>query len=466
MAVEYNLVVIGGSTAGIQAAIAAASLKARVALVDQGIPAFPPELITRLVLAELGRSLDSARRTAQLGLLTVQVSDRWDHLLNWTEAVSASLQAAHDPAVLASLGIDLIAGKGEFYRKPALGFVVNGRRLRSRAYLLAMGDRLVSRPIPGLEAKDCWTIETALAQLAALQPPQRLVVIGGDRSSIELAQGLAHLGVQVTIANPHVQLLPQADSEAVQLIQAQLETDGIRILSHAQVTQVQQIQAQTWVQVGNQAIETDKVLLAVDRQPHVESLNLAAANVRWSATGIEHNAKFQTTNPRVYFCSDDSAAAVQLAVNNALFPLKKPANFPPQQILHTMPELVQLGATEAIARQQFGDDVVILRQSYNTSTKTQIQDETTGFCKLVVRRNGKLVGAHLVGAEAATLSSPIALAIQQNLRVSAIAMLPCSPATLPEIVRQAAAEWQQAEFGRSHCQDWLASWFSWRRSAL
>jgi pyruvate/2-oxoglutarate dehydrogenase complex dihydrolipoamide dehydrogenase (E3) component len=503
MSVDYDLLVIGNSAAGIYAAVRAASLKARVALVDQQISlADSPDSVSDRVLAEVGAVIENIRRAAKLGIFkapdqAVEFPLVMEQATRWTTAVTSALEAMQSPAVLSALGIEVIAGCGEFYRKPSLGFVVNGRSLRSRAYLIAA---IPFRPIlpdiydlRELQAIDYITASHPLQPLAKRKYPGSLVIIGADPKGVELAQTFVKLGFQVTLIVRSSQILPQEDPEAAYLIQAQLEAEGVEVLTRTTITQIKQIQGKKWVQTtawqpepgestqnsgfaGNLAIEADEILLATGYAPDLAALNLEAAGV----TLNEHqeltvNQKLQTSNSRVYVCTDlkDRYSAPQVeirrakvAVNNALFfPISRFSDQTIPRIVCSNPELARIGLNEPQAIARYGKDVWILRQYFKTLPKAQIQGTPTGFCKLIVRRNGEILGAHLVGPQATELIGPIALIMQQNLKVQTLANLNLPSPTLSEIITQTAEEWHRLRLARNHrLQDLLESFFDWRRS--
>ena len=448
MSGEYDLVVIGGGAAGVAAAMKAAKLNARVVLVEQGISAVPSLGVSQQVLRHASRSRQ--QRPLPFSPASPSAPDRAAleaQLRQWTAAATARLEGATSPAILASLGVEVISGQGAFYRRPSLGFEVQGRSLRSRAYFLAPSCYAKTPVIDGLRTTGF--LDTNSFNFSDLGPAQQVMILGKEATSVELAQALARLGLTVTLATSG-RLLPQEDPEAVQLLQAHLETEGVRILTQAEVTQVRQIQDQKWVQVGDRAIETDEILVETTLQPDLEPLNLAAAQVRWNADGIALNDKLQTTNPRIYATSPQSYSAAQVAtceanraIENALGASRSRLNFSTlPQVVYTEPELVRVGLTEPQAIQQFGKDVEILRQSCKILTQAQIQDETSGFCKLVVGRGGVILGAHLVGKTASELIAPIALAMQQNLKIEAIANLVLPSPSFSELAQRTAAEWQ------------------------
>ncbi|NEP62160.1 MAG: NAD(P)/FAD-dependent oxidoreductase, partial [Symploca sp. SIO2G7] len=300
------------------------------------------------------------------------------------------------------------------------------------------------------------------------------VVIGGSSIGIQLAQTLKRLNCQVTLVTKAPHILIKGDWEASVLVQAQLEAEGIEILTQSPVTQVRQIENKKWVQAGNRAIEADKILLATAQQPNLESLNLEGVGVKFNQQGLQLNKKLQTTNPRIYACGDVTNGyqfahiaeyEATIALKNALFAPVFKVNY--QSIpwaIYCQPQLAGVGLTEEQARERYGKNVLVVRQYFKTLDKAQLLEETTGFCKLLVRRNGEIVGASLVGAEASELMGAIALAMQQEIKLSAIAKLPYASPTLSEIVYKTAIEWQRQRLSRNHTlQNFLEGFFTLRR---
>jgi pyruvate/2-oxoglutarate dehydrogenase complex dihydrolipoamide dehydrogenase (E3) component len=512
MTVEYDLIVIGGSIAGIYAAVAAVHLNARVALVEN------EQLHTNLLgygalyaqaLTQVGRVREQVRDAPQFGIYSShpdsvdpqQVpSVQFTEALQWAHAVVSNSSEQNSPAVLASLGVDVISGAGEFCRRPHLGFVVNNRRLRARAYLIATGSRPTVPDIDGLQTTgyltpaDIWgqglkgrlqvsQLEVKSSednlQLPNLQPTTQplqgsWVIIGSSPIGPELAQTLTRLNCEVTLVvnTPHI--LSKEDSEASRLVQAQLEAEGVRVLTESSVTQVKQIADKKWVQAGNRAIEADEILLATGQQPNIESLNLEGVGVKFNQQGIELNEKLQTTNSRIYACGDVAGGyqfahiaqyEASVALKNALFmPLFKVDYRPIPWAIFCDPQLARVGLTEVQARRRYGNDVFVVRQYFKTLDKPQLLGETTGFCKIVGRHNGEILGASIVGPDASELIGAIALAIRQKIKVGAIANFPHISPTLSEVVHKTALEWRRQRLSQNKTlQNFLEGFFNFRR---
>lgn len=189
MTVEYDLIVIGGSPVGAYAAVAAARLNARVALIEpQRLQAnsLGDGVTYTQALAQVGHVLQQVRDAPQLGIHCSTTDSTEQHqvpsiqlaeAMQWAHLVVDTCSQQNSPAILGSLGVDVITGTGEFCRRPHLGFVVNKRCLRARAYLIATGSRPEISDIDGLQTisyftpADIWqeTLQVGKLQIESLE---------------------------------------------------------------------------------------------------------------------------------------------------------------------------------------------------------------------------------------------------------------------------------------------------------
>lgn len=486
MAVEYDLVIIGNSPEGRYAALKAAQLNARVALVDQSLSEVEQNYSLSIYSRILAYQADSAKITANNSF-----NPRFPAHKSMQEVIN-TLQARHSPQKLASLGIDFISGKGEFCRLPNQAFLVNNRRLRSRSYLLATGNHITVPNISGLQEVGYLT-PADLCQRYILEEiskrkekessfgnsnpeilPNNLVIIGSTPLAIELAQSLASLGIEITLIVEEKKLLPAEDSEIAMLIQAQLEAEGINLLTHTQVSQVKKFEDKKWLQVGDLALETDEIIFVCEGQPNIKDLNLEGVGVKVGKQGIVANEKLQTTNPKIYICGTLQGGynfphialyEANLALKNGLFfPVHKVNYLPIPWVIFTQPNLAKVGMSEASARSRYGEEVIVIKQNFHTVTQALIEGETTGLLKLILRRNGEILGAYIVSAQAGELINIIALAINHKIKLEQLANYPCALPTWSEIIHQAALEWQNQRFRANKTwANWLETWFDWQR---
>lgn len=474
MPVDYDLVIIGATPAGIQAAMTAATLKARVALVTQAA-ALPDPFAWAMgqSLATIARQYGSQSVAADGAIAPPSVD--WAAIALTLNAVRDNLQALHSPAVLAARGIDVIQGLGEFCRKPAPGLLANGRLLRSRAYLLALGRQWTPPSLPGLATAGYLTVSKLSPAIATLGRYQRLAIIGSDAKAIALAQALHRLAIAITLILPDGGTFPVPDPTAATLLQAQLEADGIRVIRQSAVYLVQAQATHKQIHLERDRRTVDEVIVADTASSDWAALNLEAMGVRWDDQSLWQTPQLQTSNPRIYVCEGcvngayaDTIAfhEAAIAVKNALFWPRWSVNYAGVPMtLPTCPEMAWVGLSEAQARHQYGDRVEVLQRSFNTLPLAQLESNLTGFCKLIVRRNGRLLGAVVVGQQAPELIGVLALAIQQKMTVSALNTLAFPTLAIADILRQTANDWEAVRL-RHHpwLRDGLDVYFDWRRS--
>lgn len=481
MTIDYDVVIIGGSLAGYYAALAATQLRATVALVE---PKVDYGFTARHALSEIGKLAQKLNDAASFGIHArhtdtseeCHISMAWQEAMLYAQCIASNLKEQHSSGILAALGVDIIVGSGQFQSSPQLAFAVNNRLLRARTYLLASGSRPQIPEIEGLQATGYLTLSNLWQSLQGGTLPKNWVIIGGIPQSIEIAQTLARFGCSVTLVVKHSYVLPNIDPEIAILLQAQLEVEGVRVLTERRVTQVRLIENKKWIQAGDKAIETDEILVVTGQQPNLESLNLATVGVKWHRRSLVVNDKLQTTNHRIYACGDviggyDFANIAnyeaKIALNNALF-------FPRLQVdyrsipwaIFSVPMVAQVGLTEAQAKRLFSqDEVLVLRQYFKTVAAAQIRDETTGICKLIVLKNGEILGASILGAEAGELINLIALAMSQKIKVKDLANLSPVYPSFSEILEQAAREWSKQRLNSNIAlQEFLEGFFHFRRN--
>jgi pyruvate/2-oxoglutarate dehydrogenase complex dihydrolipoamide dehydrogenase (E3) component len=485
MAFNYDLVVVGCSLEGIYAAATAATLKARVALVKQGLEPYSDncEAIFSRTLAEIAKEnykIESDRFNLFSGSITPEMfansADALKQASIWTEAIASNLKSQSSLASLAALGVDIISDRGEFCRLPRLAFVVNNRQLRSPAYLIATGSHTVVPNINGGDSVNLLTVTDLWRQNKLHFLPDDLVLIGGSPVAIELAQSLRRLGKNISLLTKSPRLLPQEDPEISMLIQAQLEAEGVKIFTDAPVTQLKNLAGRKWLQAGNQAIETDEIILTGSKQANVENLNLEGVGVKFDRQMIFVNKKLQTTNPKIYACGDLIGGyslshlakyEVNIAVKNSLFlPVFSVDYSCIPWTIFSQPNLARVGMTEAQARKSYGKDIYIGRQYFKNNSQALITGETTGLYKLVLRSDGKILGAHILGDRAGELVSTIALAMANKIKLKNLLALdfPNVSLTYSEILQQIAINFHQHKINQNQTrQNLLEIWLRWRR---
>jgi pyruvate/2-oxoglutarate dehydrogenase complex dihydrolipoamide dehydrogenase (E3) component len=276
--------------------------------------------------------------------------------------------------------------------------------------------------------------------------PEHLVVIGGGPIGVELAQAHRRLGAAVTVidAGP---LLPREDPELAAQLTGLLADKGIALKPSVSIVGVEGGAGEiTVVLATGERISGSHLLVAAGRRPDTAALDLAAAGIEASVRGITVDARLRTTNRRA-FAIGDAAGGPQfthvalyhagIVIRNALFRLPARVDYRALPwVTYTDPELAQTGLTEAAARA--AGAVEVLRWPFADNDRAQTERDTAGEIKIVTRRNGRILGATILGATAGDLILPWALAISQKLKIGALANLVVPYPTRGEAGKRAA----------------------------
>lgn len=473
MAVDYDIVVIGGGSAGLVVASAAAQLKAKVALVERdrlGGECLFFGCVPSKSLIHAARTAYNVEHASRFGIHAqrskIDFSQAIGHVQNVIDAI-----APHDsPERFKSLGVEVIFGQGQFTDPHT--FEVNGLPLKARAFVIATGSETGLPAIPGLKEAGYLTNKQVFS---LREKPQSLAIIGAGPIGCELGQSFHRLGTEVTLISSRAQILPKEDPEAAAVVQQQFEAEGLRILNNVRAERVEVIDGKKHVWAGGQEIIVDEILLSTGQVPNTSSLNLQAAGVEVGKQGIKVNAKLQTTNPRIYACGDviggyqfTHIASYEAAIvlKNALFlPLTQAKYEVVPWATFTDPELARVGLTEQQARDRYGDKIYVLKQEFKNVDRALAEGTGQGFAKFITKGNGEILGAHIVGPAAGEIIHEVVLAMTQKLKISALSSMIHIYPTLAEVNSKAALQLTKQKYAQNKfAQTLLAKFFHFRRS--
>ncbi|HVF28050.1 MAG TPA: FAD-dependent oxidoreductase [Pyrinomonadaceae bacterium] len=486
---RYDLIVIGGGSAGLVAAVGAAEVGARVCLVEKralGGDCLYTGCVPSKTLIRSARFAAEIGRAEDFGFAPIEWQFKAPGFASITDRVRRVIKIIeeHDaPEHFRRMGVEVIFGTPHFVSPDELqieeqkGNESNKRVLRARRFCIATGSRPSVPPVEGLKEAGFITNEEVF-HLKKL--PRSLVVLGAGPVGLELAQCFARFGSRVTVVEMAERVLPKEDEEVSAALGEFLRSEGLEILLMTSAVGARREGDGHKVLTtedggGRHEMRAEEILVATGRAPNVEGLNLEAVGVRYDARQIVTDNYLRTTRAHIFAAGDvtgnypfthTAAYEAALVVRNALFfwPLMKKTDFRVVPwATYTDPEVARVGLTEAEARAKYGDGKVrVYRSTFNENDRAQAEGETKGFAKLVcVGRKGEIVGAHIVGARAGELIHEVVLAMKERLSAAALGGMIHVYPTLTQVTQRAGLDAVLASL--LPFKKYLARYFEWHR---
>ncbi len=428
MADEFDLIVLGSGPAATRVANRCAKERWRVAVVDPrpvGGTCALHGCNPKKVLVRAAELVDRARKMhghgTNLGDAVIDWGDLVRFKRTFTEPVSEGKRQSFE-----ELGIEIIQGGPQFTSPTELN--VDGRRIEAAKILVATGAKPAPLPFEGAEF-----LTTSDEFMELSQLPKRVTFIGGGYISFEFAHVAVRSGVQVSIIEKG-RPLENFDADLVDCLVNRSQAIGIEVHLHTGVESIQRQSDGTFLvhlsaQESTSQIETDLVVHGAGRVPNLDGLNLDAANVRFDEAGIQVNEFLQSVSNEAVYAAGDVVAS-------KLPPLTPVANYHGRIVaanlfepnsrrvddvvvpyaVYTSPSLAAVGLTEAEANRQ-GIPCVVQQGDWSQFSSMKKVGETHAMYKVLVDDRGRILGAHLLGPEAAETINIFTLAMKLGATV-------------------------------------------------
>ena len=443
--IRTDILVIGAGSGGLSVAAGAVQMGADVVLLEghrMGGDCLNYGCVPSKALLASGKAAYAQSHAGAMGVA--------DHV----PAVDYAAAKAHVAGVIAQiephdsverfegLGVRVISEYGRFVGPRTVE--AGPFRITARRIVIATGSSPFVPPIPGLADVPYLTNET-LFDLR--ERPDHLVIIGGGPIGMEMAQAHLRLGCKVTVIEGD-RALGREDPEMAAFVLDQLREEGLQIEEAALAAQVSGAAGAIRVETTDgRVVEGSHLLVAAGRKANIERLNLEAAGIETTKTGIRVDSGLKTTNRRVYAIGDVAGgkqfthvAGYQagIVIRSALFGL--PARAREDHIPHatyTDPELAQVGLTEAEAREAHGDRVEVVRFDLGGNDRLVAERKARGLIKMMVVK-GRPVGVSIAGPQAGEHIALWSLVIANRLKVGQVAAMVAPYPTVAEIGKRAA----------------------------
>ena len=464
---DYNLIVIGGGSAGLIAALIGATVNARVSLVERekmGGDCLNTGCVPSKSLLRAARVAHEMKTADRFGIAGVSPEVDFTAVMARVQSVIATIEPKDSVERYTSLGVDCVTGDAvlEDGHHVRVSTADGERRLSARAVILATGAAPFVPPIPGLRELEPLTSDTVWELKAQ---PGRLLVMGGGPIGCELAQAFSRLGSEVTLIDMADRLLPREDPETSELLATRFRAEGIDVRLGHKAVQVEAQEGRSGVltatvndESGERSVSLpfDEVLVAVGRAAR-GGAGLEAAGIARNPDGtIQVDGHLRTSLPSVYACGDAagpyqfthmaSHQAWYAAVNGLVGRFRKfKVNYSVVPwATYTDPEVARVGLSEAEAEAQ-GIAVEVVRYDLDDLDRALAEGETDGWVKVLVKPGtDRILGAQIVGAEAGELIGEFVLAMTHGLGLKKIMSTIHIYPTRMEAVKFSASTWRKA----------------------
>ena len=474
---DYDIVVIGGGSAGLVTSYIGSAVKAKVALVEKhkmGGDCLNTGCVPSKALIRAARAAHEIRNAKRFGISASEPEVNFADVMGHVHQSITDIEPHDSVERYSGLGVTVYQDHATLTSPWEIK--VGEKTLTARHIVLATGARPRVPSLPGIEHAPILTSEN-LWSLTEL--PKRLVVLGGGAVGCELSQSFARLGSHVTLVEGAQQLLSREDTEVGEHVEHTLTQEGVTVMTSAKALEVcQDGQAHQLVVEHNGerlTVEFDYLLVSVGRQANVEGLGLEALGITTTEGGtLALNERLQTRLPNIWACGDlagpyqlTHAAAHQAwhAAVNALFgELKSFAvdyRFMPA-VTYVQPEVARVGLNEKEATAK-GVAFEVTRYAMSESDRAIAEGATEGFIKvLTVPGRDKILGATIVAENAGEWLGEFTIAMKHGLGLNKLLGTIHPYPTLGEAAKATAGVWKNAH-KPERVLALLKRYFNWRR---
>ena len=430
MSVKRDLVVLGGGASGLVVASVAAQLGLDVVLVNKeeamGGDCLHYGCVPSKALLKSASVAFVMSHASRWGLTSVNSQTDMQAVNLVIKKAIDTIQVHDSRERFEALGCEVITGEARFTAPSQIE--VADKRIDAKRFVIATGSAAWVPPIKGLDQSGFLTNEDMFS-LPVL--PQSMIILGGGPVGVEMAQAYSRLGTKVSIVELAPRLLPRMDEDVSSILAEALSAEGVSIHLNSEVVEVtQQNDLKQAVLKDGLKLQAEVLLVAIGRRPVVDSLNLEKTNISYDAKGIKVNRKMQTSNKKVYACGDVTGkmplthvAELQagIVIANMIFKLPKKINYDViPAVVYTDPEVAQVGLTVGQCKKLKHSEVHQFEVSQLDRAITD--NNKTGIAKILTNK-GRVVGAHIIAPHAGELIHELALAVQENMKISKLTSL-------------------------------------------
>ncbi len=451
--INVDIAVIGAGSGGLSIAAGAVQMGASVLLVEKGKmggDCLNYGCVPSKALLAAGHTAHEARNGEKFGVLNDEPRIDFAKVHEHVHKVIAAIEPNDSVERFEGLGVKVIQAAAKFISPDEIQ--AGEFRIIAKRFVVATGSTATVPPIPGIDAVDVLTNETIFD---LTERPEHLIIVGGGPIGMEMAQAHRRLGSKVTVLEMF-EVLAKDDREAADIVRQQLIAEGVDIHEKVKIERVERDEQGVALVITDSGNNESRImgthlLVAAGRKANVDELNLQAANVEYTPKGINVDARLRSSNKRVYAVGDVAGSYqfthvagyhAGIAIRNILFKLPAKVKYHAMPwVTFTDPEIAHVGMDEKSAREKQGDAIRVTKWPYHENDRAQAEQATQGFVKVVTGRRGRILGATIVGKNAGELVHSWVLAIDQGLKIGAMANIIAPYPTLGEVNKRVAGSY-------------------------
>lgn len=481
---RYNIVVIGAGTAGLITAVIAASLGAKVALIEKylmGGDCLNVGCVPSKGVIRAARAWADLRKAEEFGI-HIPPGVKYDFGVAMARMRKLRARISHNDSAqrYSKLGVDIYIGSGRFTGLDSIQVEgpAGNRMLQFVKAAICTGARASAPQTPGLQEAGYLTNETVFS---LTELPPRLAVIGAGPVGCELAQSFARFGSQVYLIEAQHGIMPNEDRDAAQIVEQQMVKDGVQLLCCGKDLKVSKVVGGKRLTVDSHGqqydVVVDEILVGIGRTPNVEGLGLDLVGVEFEKNGVKVNGRLQTSNPRIFAAGDVCSrykfthaadAMAQIVIQNALFPHPFGLGYANVDSLimpwctFTEPEVAHVGMYEKDAKGK-GLEVETYTFKLDEVDRAILDGEDEGFARVHIQKGSdKILGATIVAAHAGEMISEFSVLMKAGLGAKTIAGTIHPYPTQAEVNKKVVNLWRKAHFTQA-TKNRLMKLFAWMR---
>lgn len=463
MAETFDVIVIGGGTAGLVTASGCSRLGRRTALVSSeplGGDCLWTGCVPTKSLVATSKLINKMRSAEHYGLDPYEPRVESERIMESMRAARRKIEPHDDPKKFRALGIDVIFEHATLLSKNRVR--AGDRELHAKNIVIATGARTFVPPVEGLEEAGYMDHRSFLEQNDF---PKRLLLMGGGPIGIEFAQLFRRFGSEVTVVEVLDDILLREDHDVISRVRWMLESEGISIRTGWKVTRVEREEGEKRVTIESkdgttETILVDEIFVSAGRRGNHENMGLENVGVRVEKNHVVVDGYLRTTVDGIWAAGDIKGPpqfthvaayeAVKL-VRNILFPGRSKVSYDniPWGV-YTDPEVGHIGLTEKEAQERHGRDGIKVYAVEMADVDRAVAERTPeGFLKVILDRKGRVLGAHALGTHATTLIQQFVVARAKKLKIGDLAGATSSYPSLADAV---------GKIGTLYYQDVAGSW--------